>query len=72
MTPEKTELTIFTAKEQLAALEEEVIEQAIQKLSSMVKRYCDKEFITRGKTKCDLHHLQESVKLAHQIRSLIK
>lgn len=54
--------------EKLAVLEAKTIDQCIQKLANMIAdQSCGLFFL-----ECPLKHLQEQVKLAHQIRSLLE
>lgn len=59
------------AKNELCALECKVICKAIAKLESMTARLESGEFILVNRKPCELAHIQECVKLAHQVRSLL-
>lgn len=54
-------------KEQLKKLEEETIKKCLEKLADMVEKHEDKAFLKKN----ELHHLSETVKLCHQVRSLL-
>lgn len=58
-------------KETQLKLETKLVDQTICLLEKLVHRYGTQDFVVVNKKKCELSHIQESVKIAHQLRSLI-
>jgi hypothetical protein len=62
---------VLDPKAEQKQLESQVVQQALDCLQEMVNRYEQCDFVLVGKSKCQLTHVQETVKLAHQVRSLL-